>query len=83
MAASSASNDLHSKKNVYERNGVKDYIVWHTLDQQIDWFVLENGIYRKLGLDAEGILCSHQFAGLRLNVQALLQGIWLQKRLQE
>ncbi|MEA5489904.1 Uma2 family endonuclease [Pseudanabaena sp. CCNP1317] len=43
IAASTVSYDLHAKKRAYERNGVKEYIVWRTLDQQIDWFVLEKG----------------------------------------
>ncbi len=74
VAASSASYDLHVKKTVYERNGVRDYIVWRTLDQEIDWFVLENGSYRKLEPDTDGILSGHHFDGLRLNVLAMLQG---------
>lgn len=74
IAASSASYDLHDKKDVYERNGVREYIVWRTLDQQIDWFVLNDGTYRKLELDADGLLWSPQFEGLCLKVSALLAG---------
>jgi len=73
IAASSASYDLHTKKDVYERNGVREYIVWRTLDQQIDGFVLENGVYQKLDQE-EGILYSTQFAGLCLDVGAMLNG---------
>ncbi len=72
IAASTVSYDLHSKKCSYERNGVKEYIVWRTLDRQIDWFVLENGKYEKLEPDATGIICSREFRGLWLNVNALL-----------
>ena len=72
IAASTVSYDLHSKKCSYERNGVKEYIVWRTLDRQIDWFVLENCKYGKLEPDATGIICSREFRGLRLNVNALL-----------
>jgi Uma2 family endonuclease len=74
VAASSASYDMHAKKDIYQRNGVKDYIVWRTLDQEIDWFVLENGIYQRLEPDPDGILVGDQFKGLRLNVRAMLQG---------
>ena len=35
IAASSASYDLHGKKDVDERHGVQEYIVWRTLDQKI------------------------------------------------
>ena len=32
VAASSASIDLHAKRNAYRRNGVQEYIVWRTID---------------------------------------------------
>ncbi|NMF56570.1 Uma2 family endonuclease [Pseudanabaena yagii] len=74
IAASTVSYDLHAKKRAYERNGVKEYIVWRTLEQAIDWFVLENGQYVELAPDASGIIHSCEFAGLRLNVSAILNG---------
>jgi Uma2 family endonuclease len=74
IAASTVSYDLHAKKRAYERNGVKEYIVWRTLDQQIDWFVLENGQYVELAPNATGIIHSREFEGLRLNVSAILNG---------
>lgn len=74
IAASTVSYDLHPKKRAYERNGVKEYIVWRTLDQQIDWFVLENGKYVELSPNAIGIIHSREFEGLRLNVSAILNG---------
>lgn len=72
IAASTVSYDLHSKKSTYERNGVKEYIVWRTLDRQIDWFILENGKYNKLEPDKSGIIRSQEFIGLWLNVNAIL-----------
>ncbi|PZU96693.1 MAG: Uma2 family endonuclease [Pseudanabaena sp.] len=72
IAASTVSYDLHSKKRTYELNGVKEYIVWRTLDCQIDWFVLENGKYSKLEPDDAGVICSREFEGLRLDVNAIL-----------
>ena len=74
IAASTVSYDLHAKKRVYERNGVKEYIVWRTLDREIDWFILENGKYVKLDPDNAGIIHSREFEGLRLNVKAILNG---------
>ena len=72
IAASTVSYDLYSKKRTYERSGVKEYIVWRTLDGQIDWFILENGAYTNLEPDAAGIIRSREFAGLWLNVNAIL-----------
>ncbi len=74
IAASTVSYDLHAKKRAYERNGVKEYIVWRTLDFAIDWFVLENGKYVELAPDGAGIIHSREFEGLRLNVTAILNG---------
>ncbi len=73
IAASTVSYDLYSKKRIYERNGVKEYIVWRTLDCQLDWFISENGEYQKLEPDDSGIIRSREFEGLWLNVNAILQ----------
>jgi Uma2 family endonuclease len=72
IAASTVSYDLHSKKLAYERNGVKEYIVWRTLDREIDWFVLEKGKYIRLETDGFGIIRSQEFLGLWLNLRAIL-----------
>ncbi len=74
IAASSASYDLHDKLRVYRRNGVREYIVWCTYSQQIDWFSLEDGQYKPQSPDASGILRSRQFPGLWLAASALLAG---------
>ena len=72
IAASSASIDLNKKLRVYRRNQVKEYIVWQTKKEQIDWFHLRAGKYRKLKPDANGILKSRVFPGLWLGVEAAL-----------
>jgi Uma2 family endonuclease len=74
VASSSASYDLHAKLRVYRRNGVREYIVWRVLEQEIDWFVLRAGQYERLPLDAEGLLRSEVFPGLWLDPAALLRG---------
>ena len=74
IAASSASIDAHVKKNVYRRNGVQEYIIWRTEDGALDWFVMENGEYFALAPDANGIIASRVFPGLRLDVAKLLAG---------
>jgi len=72
IAASSASIDLGNKKNAYCRNGVQEYLVWQTYENQLNWFVLEAGEYRKLQPDAAGLIKSRVFPGLWLAVEALL-----------
>jgi Uma2 family endonuclease len=74
VAASSAGYDLHTKLEVYRRNGVREYLVWRVLDRQFDWFVLRSGQFQPLPPDAEGIVRSEVFPGLWLDVAALLRG---------
>ncbi|MEM6753041.1 MAG: Uma2 family endonuclease [Cyanobacteria bacterium P01_C01_bin.38] len=74
VAASSASNDLHDKKNAYRRNGVLEYIVWQVFENKLDWFYLQDGEYVSSKADAEGVLKSNVFPGLWLNEKALLAG---------
>ena len=74
VAASSASYDLHDKLHAYRRNGVREYLVWRTLDRRFDWFELIDGVYRPRTPDASGLVSSRVFPGLRLAVDALLRG---------
>ena len=72
VAASSASYDLHDKLRAYRRNGVQEYIVWRVRNKKVDWFQLVNDEYILLMPDADGIVASRVFSGLRLAVSALL-----------
>ncbi len=72
VAASSASFDLHSKFRVYRRTGVREYLVWRVLDQEVDWFVLRGSQFERLMPDADGCLKSEVFPGLWLSVPHLL-----------
>ena len=74
VAASSASNDLHDKKNAYRRNGVLEYIVWQVFENKLDWFYLQDGEYVSLEPDTEGVIKSKIFPGLWLAASALLTG---------
>jgi Uma2 family endonuclease len=74
VAASTASYDLNTKLTVYRRNGVREYIVWRVLDQQIDWFALREGEFIRLTLDDAGLYRSEVFPGLWLDPAALLRG---------
>jgi Uma2 family endonuclease len=74
VAASSASYDLHTKKEAYRRNGVPEYVAWRVLDKAIDWFRLQDGEYILVEPDADGLIESEQFPGLRLHVERMLDG---------
>lgn len=74
VSASTVSIDLHAKKNAYRRNGVLEYLVVRTEDQEVDWFELIDGQYVSKQPDAEGLLQSRTFPGLCLDPTALLAG---------
>ncbi len=74
IAASSAGYDLNAKRDVYRRNGVREYVVYRVLDGEIDWLVLRGGEYRPLALDGSGLYKSEAFPGLWLDPAALVRG---------
>jgi len=73
IAASSASYDLHEKKEAYRRNGVQEYIVWRTEDEAIDWWELRDGAYVPIAADEDGLTRSRVFPGLTLDLGELLR----------
>jgi Uma2 family endonuclease len=74
VAASSASLDLNERLRVYERAGVREYLVWRVPQRRIDWFVLRVGTFSPLKPDSAGCFRSEVFPGLWLNSAALLRG---------
>ncbi len=72
VAASSAAIDRGTKKQVYRRNGVREYVIWQVYDNQLEWFGLTDGEYQLLSPGGDGILRSQVFPGLWLAVDALL-----------
>jgi Uma2 family endonuclease len=74
IAASSASLDLHGKRDAYRRAGVREYLVWRPEEKLCDWFVLEEDNFIPLTSDKDGVLQSRVFPGLVLDVAALHQG---------
>lgn len=74
IAASTRQRDLKLKLEIYRRNGVREYLVWETIGQEFYWFVLENGEYVRAVPDAARIIHSRVFPGLRLDIDALLDG---------
>ena len=73
VAHSSAAYDLHDKKQAYRRSGVQEYLVWQIEEEQVDWFVLEEGTYLSLSVGENGRIESRTFPGLVLDVDALLE----------
>ncbi|NOX55696.1 MAG: hypothetical protein GXP27_14900 [Planctomycetes bacterium] len=74
ITSSSVSIDLHAKRHVCRRSGVREYLVWRVLDREIDWFVLREGEYQRLEPDKDGLPKSEVSPGLWLDAAALLRG---------
>ncbi len=74
VVSSSVAYDPHQKLHTYRRHSVREYIVWRTQDQAIDWFILRDGRYDRLPLDEAGIYKSEVFPGLWLDPAAMLRG---------
>ena len=74
ISANSVSIDLGPKLVAYQRNGVREYIVWQTYDEIITWFSLEGGVFQPMLPEARRIVHSKVFRGLRLQVASMLAG---------
>ena len=66
--------DLYDKKRAYQRNGIKEYLVWQVYERQICWWKLQEGEYMPLEPDQEGVIKSQVFPGLWLEIRSLLEG---------
>ena len=71
VAVSSRSRDFGVKKRLYERMGVREYLIAVPLDEQLFAFRLSPGGYEEIALDSDGIFRSSVFPGLWLGPGAL------------
>ena len=62
--------DLGPKLALYLRAEVQEYVAVLIEDQRIEWRVLENGRYRLMSADSEGVFRSRVFPGLWLDSMA-------------
>ena len=72
VAASTTSLDAREKLISYRRAGAREYLLWRTEDEVVDWWLLQEDEYRPLLPDSDGVVRSHVFPGLWLDVSALL-----------
>jgi Uma2 family endonuclease len=71
IARSSRSYDLNEKKAEYEQAGALEYIVIELEPDRLHWFILRNGRFEDLPVEADGIYRSQVFPGLWLDADAL------------
>jgi Uma2 family endonuclease len=74
IASSSLGIDLNTKKNLYERAGALEYIVFDVLHQKFHWFARIEGRFQRLPRETDGIYRSRAFPGLWINEPAFIQG---------
>ena len=74
VAASPSSYDLFTKKELYRRAGVSEYLVWQAYEGRISWWKLDAGQYAAIEADPAGMIESGAFPGLRLDPEAMLAG---------
>jgi Uma2 family endonuclease len=72
VSASTTDLDLTRKLESYRRHGVREYIVWRTLDAAIDWFTLRDGEYVRTLPGEDGLIRSEAFPGLWLDPAVLI-----------
>lgn len=72
VAKTSAGRDLGHKFEAYQRDGVKEYLVWRSAEGLLDWFVLKRKAYTPMTPAPDAILRSETFPGLWLDIEALL-----------
>lgn len=74
VANTTVDGDIRTKRDLYRRMKVQEYIVWRVSERAIDWFVLRKGNYWTLDAGPDGIIRSEVFPGLWLDPAALLAG---------
>jgi Uma2 family endonuclease len=72
IAGSSARLDVGPKRDLYAAAGVREYVVVLIGENRVLWLRLDDGAYREIAPDADGILRSQIFPGLWLDPKALL-----------
>ncbi|MEM7807824.1 MAG: Uma2 family endonuclease [Planctomycetota bacterium] len=74
VAASTASLDANAKAEAYHAAGVPEYLLWRVEEERIDWYERLEDRYLAMVPNADGLIESKHFEGLKLNPEALLRG---------
>ena len=80
ISASSVRTDMGAKRAAYLAAGVREYLIWRTEDDALDWLIRRDGVedggaaarFEPLAADETGVLKSETFPGLWLDCAALL-----------
>ena len=72
ISDSTLRRDLDAKKRVYEQAGALEYVVFDVPNRKFYWFVLREGKFEALPLDADGSYHSKAFPGLWIDEAAFV-----------
>jgi hypothetical protein len=78
VSFSSIKIDLEKKLPMYEKNGIREFVLWRVPDKAIDWFILKQGKYESLAKSKDGLYKSKVFPGLWLDAAAMISGDFAQ-----
>lgn len=73
ISPSTVSRDYILKRDLYEKNGVKEYWILHPFDNIVHVNILENGVYRISIHEGKGELPVSVLPGLRINLNRVFQ----------
>ena len=71
VSVTSIARDEGEKLRLYERSGVREYLIVQPKKRRINWRELMEGKYREIAAEADGLLRSRVFPGLWLDPEAL------------
>ncbi len=74
VSHTTSSRDSGVKLRLYERSGVREYLMVRPKKKQVIWRELVEGAYREMVAGQDGILRSRVFPGLWLDTAALWNG---------
>ena len=71
VSVSSRVRDTGPKLRLYERSGVREYLVVRPETRRIAWHLLADGAFQAIDPDADGLFRSRVFPGLWLDPETL------------
>ena len=76
VSESSFVKDSGAKLRLYQRAGVREYIIARPGKRQVIWRELSEGAYREVAPEADGVVRSRVFPGMWLDTAANATGDW-------
>ncbi len=73
VCLSSAAYDLHQKLELYQEEGVQEYLAVLVFEQELRWHRLVDGAYQVAASPTDGVWRSQEFPGLWLHETAFWQ----------